>query len=128
MKYTIRALGIATLLVLGSSELAAAPPCDESRGYFEVFGYCRAMNVWDFTPTPRNSGIYFAGFGEGTDGGASGGSSGGSSGAGAAGASAGAAGASAGAGGASGAGAAGGDGGDSGGDSGGGDAGPGCGL
>ena len=52
MKYTIRAIATATLLVLGSSEVAqSAPPCDEARGYYEVFGYCRAMSVWDFTPT-----------------------------------------------------------------------------
>ncbi len=57
MKYTIRAFAIATLLILGSSEFAqAAPPCDESKGYYEVFGYCRAMSVWDFTFTPRSPG------------------------------------------------------------------------
>ena len=30
----------------------AVPPCDESKGYYEVFGNCYLMNRWDFTLSP----------------------------------------------------------------------------
>ncbi len=105
-----------SLLVLAiiSAPAFASPPCDESKGYYEAFdlftlsNQCFAMNVWDWTPTLRNSGINFTAFGGGNAGGAAGAGASGASGAGA---------------GASGAaGAAGSDGGDSGGNAG--DSGP----
>ena len=112
---------LALTLALVSTSVLASPPCDESKGYYEVFGYCRAINIWDFTLT-STVGQDFTVFGGSGSGGSAGGASGAGAGSGGSGAGAG----PGAAGGDSGGGDSGGDSGDSGGDSGDGGAGAGC--
>jgi len=63
---------VVSILALMMFQAQAAPPCDEEKGFHEVFGTCYLMNVWDFTLTDTSSRIDFTSFGEGTEGGGEG--------------------------------------------------------